>query len=199
MNPGKWLTLLGPVKVNERAITSESPLIVAAVYDRRAFFCAVGGRRPPLQKDTSLSSFLHFTLTGPRIHCKSRHGARRERFCLAARSRARSIAKVLRDERATKPQGKRTSALRVVFPGAAGFVAHSVKDHCGYSLSLAPRQPHQEKPTRPMATFAMSSNRRYQLTPSQPNAVLTYFLNVLGIIIDERFCIQRLAAGCPSF
>src|SRR5580658_3330673 len=54
---------------------------------------------------------------------KSSHGSRWEKFGLVARSRATSIAGVLREERATKPPGQRTPALGVAYFLAFHFVA----------------------------------------------------------------------------
>jgi hypothetical protein len=68
---------------------------------------------------------------------KSSHGPRREEFCLAARSRVKSIAAALRDERATKPQGKRTPALRVAYFLASDFVARQSKTAEGILLPRA--------------------------------------------------------------
>jgi hypothetical protein len=66
--------------------------------------------------------------------------SRREGFCLPVRSRARSIANVLRDERATKLEGKRTPARRVAAILAYAFVARQSKTAEGILLPRASAQ-----------------------------------------------------------
>jgi len=105
--------------------------------------------------DHSLGSCLCQAVRG----CpKSRHGPRRKNFCLGARSRARSIAGVLRDERATQPQGKRTSVRRVTSNLGRSLRGSLLTDHCEYARRSRLDSTQIRLVTRPMPTFRTASS-----------------------------------------
>ena len=96
----------------------------------------------------------------PRGCPKSRRRSRRKDFCLGARSRARSIAPVLRDERATPPQGKNTSAQRVTANLGRDLRCSLLTDHRGYARRSRLDSAQIRLVTRPTPTFRTASSRK---------------------------------------
>jgi len=94
----------------------------------------------------------------PRSHPKNRRGSHRKDFCLGARSRATTLAEVLREERATKLQGKKASAQRVTANLDRTLRCSSVGDRCGYPPSSRLDSVQIRLVMSPAPTFRITSS-----------------------------------------